>query len=182
MFRGLAFSDTAPERLNGGMLEKPWNEAVETVIVGGGCQCLLVTNFVVAEAKGYLRLPASKESIVPGMANMRLPRFVGGRIARQAIQNDRRIECDSPEGRIICDLVVPREEFDDALEEVAGKLPNSGVVSAASNRRAFRVAQEPLDNFRQYLAVYATEQAYCQFSPALISNLEQFWDAKNPRA
>ena len=89
---------------------------------------------------------------------------------------------DSPEGRIICDLVAPREEIDDGLEKVASKLTNSGVVSAASNHRAFRVAQEPLDNFRQYLAVYATEQAYCQFSPALMSNLEQFWDAKNRRA
>jgi len=52
-------------------------------------------------------------------------------------------------------------------------------VSAASNRRAFRVAQEPLDAFRSYMAVYALEQAYCHFSPALIANLEQNWNAKD---
>ncbi|MEM6499401.1 MAG: enoyl-CoA hydratase/isomerase family protein [Pseudomonadota bacterium] len=179
MFRGLAFPDTAATRLDGDTLEKPWIGTVETFAIGGGCQCLLATDFVVAEAQGYLTLPARKEGIIPGMANMRLPRFVGDRIARQAIQYDRRIDCDSPEGRMICDLVVPREQFDQSLADVADKLTNSGVVSAASNRRSFRVAEEPLDKFRQYMAVYAPEQAYCHFSPALIRNLEQFWDAKN---
>ena len=49
---------------------------------------------------------------------------------------------------------------------------------AASNRRAFRITQESLDMFRNYFAVYAREQAYCHFSPALIANLERNWDAK----
>ena len=50
---------------------------------------------------------------------------------------------------------------------------------AASNRRAFRVTQEPLDMFRAYFAVYAREQAYCHFSPALIANLERYWNAQS---
>src|SRR5262249_11419411 len=54
----------------------------------------------------------------------------------------------------------------------------SGVVSAASNRRAIRIAQEPFDMFRAYFAVYAREQAYCHFSPALIANLERYWNAQ----
>ena len=33
--------------------------------------------------------------------------------------------------------------------------------------------------FRRYASVYAREQAYCHFSPALIANLERNWDAKN---
>ena len=33
--------------------------------------------------------------------------------------------------------------------------------------------------FRRYCAVYAREQAYCHFSPALIDNLERFWNAQN---
>jgi thioesterase DpgC len=28
------------------------------------------------------------------------------------------------------------------------------------------------------MAVYAREQAYCHFSPALVSNLERFWNAE----
>jgi len=52
------------------------------------------------------------------------------------------------------------------------------VVSAAGNRRAIRVAQEPFDMFRSYFAVYAREQAFCHFSPALIANLERYWNAQ----
>ena len=36
-------------------------------------------------------------------------------------------------------------------------------------------------DFRRYCAVYAREQAYCHFSPALIANLERNWNAKHRR-
>jgi thioesterase DpgC len=110
---------------------------------------------------------------------MRLPRAVGDRIARQAIQYEKRLECDSPEGRLICDEMVEPGGMDAAIDRVVKGLTSSGVVSAASNRRAFRITQEPLDVFREYFAVYAREQAYCHFSPALIGNLERYWDAAN---
>ncbi|HWP17324.1 MAG TPA: hypothetical protein VNM46_16985, partial [Xanthobacteraceae bacterium] len=102
----------------------------------------------------------------------------GDRIARQAILSGRRLDCDTPEGRMICDEIVPPEEMDAALERVIASFTDSGVVSAAGNRRAIRVAQEPLDQFRRYMAVYAREQAYCHFSPALIANLEKHWNAQ----
>jgi thioesterase DpgC len=69
--------------------------------------------------------------------------------------------------------------MDVALEETINRLTSAGVVSAAGNRRAIRIAQEPLDAFRRYMSVYAREQAHCHFSPALIANLERNWDAKN---
>jgi hypothetical protein len=52
-------------------------------------------------------------------------------------------------------------------------------VGAIANRRAFRVGGEPLDLFRRYMAVYAPEQAYCHFNPALSANLERYWGAQN---
>ena len=136
-------------------------------------------DYVLAERGAFLTLPARKEGIIPGAANMRLPRFTGDRIARQAIQYERRFDCDSPEGRLICDEIVAVGEMDTALERVVKGLTSSGVVSAASNRRAFRITQEPLDAFRAYFAVYAREQAYCHFSPALIANLERYWNAQS---
>ena len=65
--------------------EKPWIAAVETFAIGGACQWLLVMDRVLAEAGSYFNLPARKEGIIPGCANLRLPRFVGERLARQAI-------------------------------------------------------------------------------------------------
>jgi len=109
-------------------------------------------------------------------------RFVGDRIARQAVMNDLRLDCDSPEGRMICSEIVPAAEMDAAIRATVERLTGSGVVSAAGNRRAFRVGEEPLDLFRRYLSVYAREQAYCHFSPQLIKNLERNWNAAQRHA
>jgi thioesterase DpgC len=178
-FRGLARVDADPDEMHGGTDEKPWVAGVEAFAIGGGCQYLLTMDYVVAASDAYMTLPARKEGIIPGAANMRLPRFTGDRIARQAILSGRRLDCDTPEGRMICDEIVPPGEMDAALDRVAHDLTSSGVVSAASNRRAFRVSEEPLDTFRRYMAVYAREQSYCHFSPALIANLERYWGAQN---
>ncbi|TMJ29109.1 MAG: enoyl-CoA hydratase/isomerase family protein [Alphaproteobacteria bacterium] len=180
VYRGLALPDDAPpDEFGGRTIEKPWIAAVEAFAIGGHCQALLVMDYVLAARGAFLTLPARKEGIIPGAANMRMPRFTGDRIARQAVQYERRIECDSPEGRLICDEIVEPGTMDAAIERVVAGLTNSGVVSAAGNRRAFRIAQEPFDMFRSYFAVYAREQAYCHFSPALISNLERYWNAQS---
>ena len=180
LYRGLAIPDgPPPDEFGGQTIEKPWIAAVESFAIGGHCQVLLAVDYVLAERTAFMTLPARKEGIIPGAANMRLPRFTGDRIARQAIQYERRIECDSPEGLLICDELVEPGQMDVALDRVVDGLTNSGVVSAASNRRAFRITQEPLDMFRSYFAVYAREQAYCHFSPALIANLERYWNAQN---
>jgi thioesterase DpgC len=177
-YRGLALPGVSPEV---DCIEKPWVAAVERFAIGGHCQILLTMDYVLAAADAYMTLPARKEGIIPGAANLRLPRFVGARIARQAILAERRLDCASPEGRMICDEIVPAVEMDQAIERTVAHLTSSGVVSAASNRRAFRAGEEPLDAFRRYMAVYAREQAACHFSPALIANLERHWDAANRR-
>jgi thioesterase DpgC len=174
-YRGLAKPDASPEVDS---TEKLWIAAVEGFAIGGHCQILLTMDYTLAAENAYLTLPARKEGIVPGAANLRLPRFVGDRIARQAILAERRIDCASPEGRMICDEVVKPEKMDSRIEEVVQNLTSSGVVSAAGNRRAFRAGEEPLDAFRRYMAVYAREQAHCHFSPALVANLEKNWKVK----
>lgn len=177
MLRGVAMGGRSPDEMAGGTHEKPWVAGVDVFAIGGGCQYLLAMDYVVAASDAYMTLPARKEGIIPGAANLRLPRFVGPRIARQAIMMGRRIACDSAEGRMICDEIVPPAEVDSTIDRVIEDFTGSGVVSAASNRRAFRVGEEPLDTLRRYMAVYCREQAYCHFSPALIANLEKHWNA-----
>jgi thioesterase DpgC len=177
--RGVARPDSLPDDVHGFGSEKPWIAAVEGFAIGGHCQILLTMDYTLAADDAYMTLPARKEGIIPGAANMRLPRFVGDRIARQAIQYGLRLDCDSPEGRMVCDEVVPASDMDAAIDRVVEGLTSSGAVGAIGNRQAFRVVQEPLDALRRYCAVYAREQAYCHFSRALIDNLERYWDAQN---
>lgn len=182
LFRGVARPDVVPDDLSGRSVEKPWIATVDGFAIGGHCQLLLVADYVLAADDAFMTLPARKEGIIPGFANLRLSRLAGERLARQAILYERKIACDSPEGRLICDEIAASEAMDEAIERVVSGLTDAGPVSAVGNRRAFRIAQEPLEAFRRYASVYAREQAYCHFSPALIANLERNWDAKNRRA
>jgi thioesterase DpgC len=181
MYRGLSGAEFWPDEVENNDLEKPWIAAVETFAIGGGCQLLLAMDHVLAERSSFFNLPARKEGIIPGVSNMRLWRFVGDRAARQAILFDRQFPADSAAGQLICDSVVDDGQMDAALEQTVQALTSSGVVSAAGNRKAIRVGQESIDQFRQYMAVYCREQAYCHYSPQLIANLEQNWNAAQRR-
>jgi thioesterase DpgC len=178
LYRGHAVGDVDDGQLEQ-RREKPWIAAVDSFAIGGACQWLLVMDRVVAERGSYFNLPARKEGIIPGCANMRLPRLVGERISRQAIFFNRDFAADSVEGRMIADDVVEAEEMDATIEQAAVELLSAGMTSLVANRKALRVAQEPLDRFRQYMSNYAQEQAYCLYSPALIDNLERNWDARS---
>lgn len=164
-----------------GTHEKPWISAVEAWAIGGGCQLVLVTDRILAERGAYFNLPARKEGIVPGVSPRRLSRFVGDRLARQAIMFERAFVADGPEGRLICDEVVEPGAMEAAIERNAAQLVSAGLVSVAANRKAIRLGQETVDEFRLYMAVYAREQARCMYSPALIRNLEANWRAHERR-
>jgi thioesterase DpgC len=178
-FRGVARPEAIPDDVHGTGIEKPWIAALDGFAIGGHCQILLTMDYVLAASDAFITLPARKEGIIPGAANLRMPRFTGDRIARQAIQYERRLECDSPEGRLMCDEIAAPADMDRALDHVVERLSSSGAVSTTSNRRAIRIGEEPLDLFRQYFSAYARDQAYCHYSPALIANLEREWNAHN---
>jgi thioesterase DpgC len=163
-----------PERTQ----EKLWIAAVDKFAIGGGCQLLLVVDHVIAESGSYFSLPARKEGFLPGAANLRLPRFVGERLAREAILFDRTFHADTPEGRLIANEVVPSDEIDQALARCLERAVGSGMVSPGANRKAIRQQTEPLEAFRSYLTTYAFEQAFLHLSDQLIVNLEKHWNAR----
>jgi (3,5-dihydroxyphenyl)acetyl-CoA 1,2-dioxygenase len=169
LYRGV----TTPE----GTVEKLWIAAIERFAIGGGCQLLHVVDHVIAQRGSRLYLPARKEGIIPGASNLRLPRFVGDRAARQAILSGREWTAGEPDAALLCDEVVEADQIDDALNARIEALTSSGLINAAANRAAIRVGQEPLELFREYMATYASEQAYCHLSPALVANLETHWNA-----
>jgi enoyl-CoA hydratase/carnithine racemase len=173
LFRGVRTAE--------GTIEKLWIAAVERYAIGGACQLLHVVDHVIATRGARLYLPARKEGIIPGASNLRLPRFVGDRAARQAILSGREWEAGQPDADQLCDEVIEPDEMDAAVENRIDALTSSGLINAAANRAAMRAGAEPLDLFREYMATYAREQAYCHLSPALVQNLERHWNAHERR-
>ncbi len=176
IYRGLSGPEHrpgAPEETT----EKLWVAAAEVYAIGGACQLLHVMDHVIAARGCRLFLPARKEGIIPGASPLRLPRSVGDRLARQAILSGREFEAGVPPAELLCDEVVEPDAVDEAIDARTEALTSSGLINAAANRRALRVGEEPLDVFRQYMATFSREQAYCHLSPALVQNLEEHWNA-----
>ena len=181
LFRGLSAAEHRPDEPEE-TTEKLWVAAVEAFAIGGACQILHTVDHVIATRGVRLYLPARKEGILPGASNLRLQRSVGDRLARQAILSGLEFEAGTPHGDLLIDeLVASDAEMDEAVEARVGSLTSSGLVNAAGNRRAMRVGAETLDLFREYMAMFCREQAYCHFSPALVRNLEEHWNAHERR-
>jgi len=178
MYRGLSREEFRDDGFEDNV-EKPFIAVVESFAIGGACQWLLIMDRVIAQFGSYFNLPARKEGIIPGSANLRLPRLAGDRLTRQGIFFNRDFPADSPEGRLLADEVVIEAEIEDAIERAAREITSAGTTSLVANRRMLRVSQEPLDTHRIYMAWYAREQARCLFSEALIANLERNWDARS---
>jgi thioesterase DpgC len=177
MTRDLGFVSKIYRGLSDPEVEKLWIAAAETYAIGGACQLLHVVDHVVASRGCRLYLPARKEGIIPGASPLRLPRSVGDRLARQAILSGLEFEAGTQQGDLLCDEVVEEDAVDAALAARVEALTSSGLINAAANRRALRVGEEPLDVFREYMALVAREQARCHLSPALVANLEEHWRA-----
>ena len=154
---------------------KIWFAGLETFAIGGGCQYLLVMDHIIADTNSYMTLPARKEGIIPGAANLRLWKFIGNRAARQAIQHGLKIESNSINGKNICDELIDINDMDKVINKRVKEFKNSGVVGAACNKRALTLGEESINQFREYMSIYCHDQAYCHFSKDLINNLEKFW-------
>jgi (3,5-dihydroxyphenyl)acetyl-CoA 1,2-dioxygenase len=68
-----------------------------------------------------------------------------------------------------------------AIERNAAQLVRAGMTSAVSNRKALRVAQEPLPIYRRYFATYARQQCLCLYDQKLVENLKHSWKPENRR-
>jgi thioesterase DpgC len=151
-------------------LLKPWIAAVDTFAIGGGAQLLLVFDKVIGAADSFFSLPAAQEGIVPGVANLRLSRSVGTRVAKQIILGGRKVFAAEPDGRLLFDEVVAPAEMDDAVERSVAHFDSPAVVA---NKRMLTLADEPIDLFRQYMAAFALEQAQRMYSPDVLDKLHR---------
>jgi thioesterase DpgC len=151
---------------------KPWVGAVDTFAIGGATQVALVLDRVIAGSDAYFSLPALTEGIIPGVANLRLGRVVGRRMAERLIFFGERVAADSPEALTLCDEVVAPDAVDSAVAASADRLADPAVPS---NRRMLHLAEESDDLFRTYMSRYALEQSARMHSPDVVAKLERTW-------
>jgi (3,5-dihydroxyphenyl)acetyl-CoA 1,2-dioxygenase len=169
LMRGILVEDEAC--WHSPVVQKPWVAAVDGFAIGGGMQLLLAFDHVIAASDAYLSLPAAQEGIVPGAANFRLTRSVGPRLSRQVILGGRRIWASEPAASLVVDEVVEPAAMDDAVERSISRL-NGPAVTA--NRRMLNLAEEPVDEFRRYMAEFAVQQALRLYGEDVIDKVSRF--------
>jgi thioesterase DpgC len=150
---------------------KPWIAAVDTFAIGGGCQLLFVLDRVLAGRDAFFSLPAAAEGIVPGAGNLRLPRLIGNRAARQVILSGRRIRADEALAASICDEVVAPDRLDEAVREHAAALAAPAV---RANRELLNLAEEPPRATQHYLAEFVVRQARRVYAPDVLAKVSRF--------
>ncbi|MGW1685254.1 (3,5-dihydroxyphenyl)acetyl-CoA 1,2-dioxygenase DpgC [Streptomyces albidoflavus] len=169
LVRGIASDES--KQWPPGPVHKPWVAAVDTFAIGGGAQLLLVFDHIIAASDSYISLPAAQEGIIPGAANFRLTRVVGPRIARRMILQGERIHATDPEARLLVDEVVDPEVVHEAILASVERLAQPAVLP---NRLMLNRTEEPLEDFRRYMAEFALEQAHRLYSSDVMHKVGRF--------
>jgi len=169
LHRGVLVDD--PARWDSPLLSKPWLAVVETFAIGGGMQLLFVFDRVLVASDAYFSLPAAKEGIIPGAANLRLARVAGPRLSRQVILGGRRIWATEPAAALVADEVVEPAEIDAAIERGLALLDAPAV---GENKRMIALGEEPEEQFREYLAEFALQQVLRLYSHDVIDKAGRF--------
>ncbi|RLK09657.1 3,5-dihydroxyphenylacetyl-CoA monooxygenase [Micromonospora sp. M71_S20] len=151
---------------------KPWVAVVDGFAIGGGMQLMLTFDYLISTDTAYFTLPAAREGIVPGAANLRLGRVLGPRLARQVLLGGRRIAARDPVAALLCDAVVAEDGVDGAIDQAVRAMDNPAVIA---NRHMLTAFEEPEDHFRNYLAEFAEVQVQRLYSQDVLHRLEQQW-------
>jgi enoyl-CoA hydratase/carnithine racemase len=100
------------------MMEKIVIAGIKEYCLGGGLQLALACDVRVAADNAILGLPAIKESLIPGLATYRLPRYIGLGRAKRLILSGEFVHADEALAMGLVDYVVPLAEFEKLLEEI----------------------------------------------------------------
>ncbi|WP_432076722.1 (3,5-dihydroxyphenyl)acetyl-CoA 1,2-dioxygenase DpgC [Streptomyces wuyuanensis] len=160
-------------------VDKPWVAVVDGFAIGGGAQLLFLFDHVIAAADAFVSLPAAQEGIIPGVANFRLTRSVGPRLARQVILEGRRVHASEPAARLLVDEVHEPGALDAAVTASAERLRGTAVLA---NRRMLNFAEEPVDGFRAYMAEFALQQALRLYDADVLDKVSRFSAASAAKA
>lgn len=89
--------------------------------LGGGLQLALAADIRVSTPDCRIGLPAVKESLIPGLATWRLPRYVGWGRAKKMILGGQNIPGEEALRIGLVDHIIPEKKFFADLDELAGK-------------------------------------------------------------
>lgn len=106
----LTFANSIFNRLED--LPVPTLSAIQGYALGGGCECVLATDFRIATPDARIGLPETKLGIMPGFGgSVRLPRLLGADSALEIIAAGKDVDAKSALALGLVDAIVPAEKL-----------------------------------------------------------------------
>ena len=131
--------------------------------LGGALQLALAADIRVSTGECQIGLPAIKESLIPGLATMRLPRYIGWGRAKKMILGGQNIDGQEALRIGLVDHIVPEENFFSHLDEIADDYL---AACSVGTRMSKLLTNQAFDlDYETFLQYYFELQQRAQFSP-----------------
>ena len=146
--------------------------------LGGALQLALAADIRIATVECQIGLPAIKESLIPGLATLRLPRYIGWGRAKKMILGGQNIDGEEALRIGLVDHLVPEKNFFAGIDTIAGEYLaacSTGTrMSKLATNRAFDA------DYDAFLKFYFELQERAQFCPDAEEAKQAYLDKRNP--
>ncbi len=120
----------------------PTLAAVHGHALGGGCEIALSCDLIVAAENAKFGQPEIKLATFAPMASMLLPGVVGYRLAAELLFTGEPVTASAAVKMGMITRAIPAEEFDTAVETLAGRLQELSAPTLRMCKRALRVGAQ----------------------------------------
>ena len=130
--------------------------------LGGALQLALAADIRVSTADCQIGLPAIKESLIPGLATLRLPRYIGWGRAKKMILGGQNISGKEALQIGLVDHLVSEADFFKQIDQVAEEYLAACSVGTRMSKLATNMAFDM--DFETFLHYYYELQKRAQYS------------------
>jgi len=153
-------------------LETPTVAAIRGPCLGGGLQAALCCDLRVAAEDATFGLSAVTHGIVPGLATLRLERFVGAGPARELMLLGETWDTARAGQHRLVDRVVPNEALDAQAHAIAVRLAAAPQEAMRATKRLTLAAHEL--TLQEFLTAYADAQQRCRDDAETRANFARY--------
>jgi len=147
--------------------------------LGGALQLALAADIRVSTTECQIGLPAIKESLIPGLATLRLPRYIGWGRAKKMILGGQNIDGREALRIGLVDHIVSQENFFTHLDKIAGDYL---AACSVGTRMSKLVTNQAFDmDYETFLQYYFELQQRAQFSPDAEEAKRAYLDKREPK-
>ena len=147
--------------------------------LGGALQLALAADIRVSTTECQIGLPAIKESLIPGLATLRLPRYIGWGRAKKMILGGQNIDGREALRIGLVDHIVSQDDFFAHLDKIAGDYL---AACSVGTRMSKLVTNQAFDmDYETFLQYYFELQQRAQFSPDAEEAKRAYLDKREPK-